>query len=116
MSSNFNFKDNKVLKSITILTLLYSVLMVLKYLENLLGFVFKPKNPLIPEYLSYYIAFPTYFILPFFIVIILLCIRFFKNDHYHFKAVYALFVVAFVFFIFQWRIYKFLMDINPYAS
>ncbi|WP_033959161.1 hypothetical protein [Psychroserpens jangbogonensis] len=116
MNSSFNFKDNKILKPITIVILLYSILMFFNYIENLAGFVFKPKNPLIPEYLTYYIAFPAYFILPFFLVVILICIRFLKTKQYQFHVVFFLFGMVFLFFIFQWKIYEYLMHINPYGS
>jgi len=65
MSQAFEFKNDKILKPITIITLIYSVLMIIKYAGNLSGFVFKTDSPLIPKHLAYYVAFPAYFILPF---------------------------------------------------
>jgi hypothetical protein len=116
MIKGFNFKDNQILKLITVVTLLYSVLMVTIYLGQLSDIVFKVKNPLIPEYLIYYIAFPALIILPFFLVIIFICIRSLKKGDFYFKSVYTLLGIVFLFFIFQSKVYKFLMDINPYAS
>ncbi len=116
MSQPFNFEDNKVLKPITIVTLLYSALMILRYIGSLSGIFFESESPLIPKYLIYYAAFPAYFIVSFFAIIIFICIRILKAKSYNFKVVYFLFGLAVLFFIFQWRIYEFLMHINPYGS
>ena len=116
MCTSFNFRDNKILKPITIVTLLYSVLMFIKYLSNLYWMFFEPDNPLIPKFVYYYAAFPAYFILPFFLVIIYFCIRFLKLNNYNFKIVYALFGLVILFFLFQWKIHEFIMSFNPYGS
>lgn len=116
MSTSFNFRDIKILKPITIVALLYSVLMFFKYIISLSGLFFEPENPLIPKYLPYYAAFPSYFIVPFFGFIIFLCIRILKAKHYDFRIVYALFILVVLFFIFQWSVHEFLMSFNPYAS
>jgi hypothetical protein len=99
MRQKLNFKDPKVLKLLTTLVALYSALMCLKYLGHLTGHLFTSSNPLIPEYLSQYVAFPAFFIVPFFLALVLLSIRFLKTQHYNFKVVYSLFGIAVLFFI-----------------
>lgn len=91
MSEPFDFKNIKILKPITIITLLYSALMFIKYLVDFTGLLYKPKSPLIPEYLADYIAFPSYFLLPFFLIPIFLCIQSIRAKKYNFKIVYLLF-------------------------
>lgn len=115
MIKTLDFKDAKILKPITILTLLYSVLMFMRYAQEFLGLIFKPKSPLIPEYLYDFIAFPSYFIVTFFAFIIFVCVRFLKLSKYNYKYVYLLFGLVFLFFIFQVHIYQFIMRFNPYG-
>jgi hypothetical protein len=115
MSKPFDFKNIKILKPITIITLLYSALMFLKYLGGLTGLLFKSKSPLLPKYLSYYIAFPSYFILPFFLILIFLCIHSIKTKKYNFKIVYLLFGLALFVYFFEVYIYQLIMSFNPYG-
>jgi hypothetical protein len=116
MSSNFNFKDDKILKPITILTLLYSALMFIKYIGNIVGLLFSSHSPLMPEYLHNYVAFPSYVLVPFFAILIFLCIRTLSTKLYNAKLVYVLFGLALLFYMFQWQIYQWILSFNPYNS
>ncbi|MFK7834319.1 MAG: hypothetical protein AB8B52_13680 [Winogradskyella sp.] len=111
----FSFKDDKLLKSITMLTALYAVMMFLKYFGNLSGLFWQSKNPLLPKYLPYYVAFPLYVLLPALSMIIFLCYRMLQQKRYNFKVVYGLFAIVFFFFLWEWRVLEFLMNNNPYA-
>jgi hypothetical protein len=111
-----NFKENKVLKPVTIVTLLYSAFIFIKYFGILSGIFFESSNPLIPKYLPYFAAFPSFIIVPFFTIIIIACLKTFKLNRHDYRVVYALFILALSFFIFQSLIFEFLMYINPYSS
>lgn len=113
---SLDFKNNKILKPITIATLLYSALMFIKYVGKFSVFFREHQNPLIPKYLNDYVAFASYFIVPFFGIIICLCIHTLKTKNYNFRNVYFLFGIAFLFFLFQSRIHEFIMSFNPYTS
>ena len=111
-----NFKNTKILKPITIVTLLYSAYILLKYFGDFFGIFTQPESPLIPKYLSYYVAFPSYIIIPFFLIIVILCLQQLKLKFPDYKIVYVLFGFVVLFFIFHWKIYDFIMSFNPYGS
>ncbi len=115
-SEFFNLRETKVLKPITILILLYSALMFFEYTQRFLGIFTIPDNPLIPDYLPYYMAFPSYFVLPFFIIIIFTCVRMMIKRNYNYKTVYILLGLVVLFFLFRWRIQEFLLSQSPYAA
>ena len=116
MSTGLIYKDNKILRIITILILSYAIIVILQQIYKLLSIYFTQLSPLIPKDLFYYASFPAYFVLPIFSTIVFLCIRFLKAKKYNFIIVYFLFGLSFLFFIFQWKIYGFVMNYNPYAS
>ena len=116
MSQPSNFKDNKILKSITIITLLYSVLMIINYLYNFLSYFLKNKSPLLPDCLTEYIAFPIYFILPFLLLIVLVNIFSLRNNDFNFYKTYIVLVLSILFFVFQSSLYLLLMNINPFCK
>tara|TARA_R110002049_G_scaffold111443_1_gene260676 strand:- start:15326 stop:15673 length:348 start_codon:yes stop_codon:yes gene_type:complete len=115
MSEPFDFKNIKILKPITIITLLYSALMFIKYAEIFTLFFHEPKSPLLPKLLNDYAAFPSYIIVPFFSIIIILCIHCLKAKYYNFKIVYTLFGLVLLFYIFQFQIHQWIMSFNPYG-
>ena len=95
---------------------MYSVIMFVKNLQPLFGLISKPENPLIPKHITYYVAFPSYFIIPYFAIIMVLSGRIIITKQYNFKVVYALFSLALLVYFYQSYIYEFIMDINPYTS
>lgn len=115
MSKFFDFKNDKIIKPITIITLLYSVLMFLKYIGNLTGLLFKSHSPLMPNYLTKYLAFPAFFFVPFFSIIIFMCYRTLKAKTYNYKVAYTLFSLVLIFFFLHSKIYDLLQQINPYG-
>jgi hypothetical protein len=110
-----NLKDNKVLKPITIVTLLYSAFIFIKYFRTLSGIFYEPENPLIPRYLTYYAAFPLFFFVPLFALIIIACGQILRINKYDYRVVYSLLGLVLLFFIFQRIIFEFFISINPYG-
>ncbi|GAA3626910.1 hypothetical protein GCM10022397_10690 [Flavivirga jejuensis] len=61
------------LRVLSVFTLVYAVLVVInRFFSIAMSYFDFNRNPLIPDYLVKYIAFPGYFIIPFFVAIIIL--------------------------------------------
>jgi len=115
MCKLLHLKDYKILKPITILTVLYSAFMFFKYAASLILVYATPQSPLLPKQLNAYASFPLYFLVAFFGVLSFFSMRSLWTKQYNVKRVYALFGIVFLFCIFQWHIYQCIMRFNPYG-
>ncbi len=108
--------DNKsTLRIFIIVSAIYSALRILSYSISFVQSYFNIDNPLIPDYLTYYIAFPLYFFIPIFSFILWYCIRSLKSKDYNKKITFMIFGFVIVFYFFEVHIYKFIQEFNPYG-
>lgn len=116
VSCVLNYKDIKILRPITIITIFCSVMVFVQYSRRLIISFREPENPLIPKFVSNYMAFPSYFILPLFFIIILICYLIIRRNKFDYRIVYFLFGFVLVFFFFSGEINQFLLSKSPYAT
>lgn len=112
-----NFDKKRTLKILTIFIVFYSITQVLILIIPFFRSYFSlGNNPLLPEYLIYYIAFPLYFLLPLFVLITFYSLSSLLKNEYNEKAIISLLALITLYFIFQGHIYTFIQKFNPYGT
>ena len=107
-----DLSSKKSLRVFIIISAIYSALRILSYSISLIQAYFNLDNPLIPDYLIYYIAFPLYFFIPIFSLILWYCIRSLTSKEYNKKVIFTFVIIC---YLFEAHIYKFIQDFNPYG-
>lgn len=111
------FNKQRTLKILTILILFYAItqllLLVIPFVRSYFSL---GDNPLLPDYLIQYIAFPLYFLIPIFLLIIGFTLRSLHRNDYSQGIVIVLMGFIILYFIFGYNIYGFLQNYNPYGT
>ncbi len=109
--------SQKNLRVVTLLVLLYAALMIISnVITIILSFLDLRNNPLIPDYLISYMAFPSYFVIPFFGMIIYLMSLQLNSKHLNNSIVIGCFMVCAIYYFFWGDIHLFIHKFNPYVK
>lgn len=111
-----DFDDKRTLKISMYVVLLHSSFQILNFTISFLSSYFKMKgSPLIPDALINYIAFPLFFLIPFFIGISYCALRGLIRNEFNKITVFVLLTFTILYFLFGSSIYSFIMTYNPYG-
>lgn len=109
--------SQKNLRVIGLLVLIYSVLIIVGNIVTLvLSFLDLNKNPLMPDYLVNYIAFPSYFIIPFFGIIIYLTSKQLNKKHLNKPKIVGCFILCILYYFLWGDLHLFIHKFNPYGK
>ena len=109
--------SQKNLKVITLLVLLYAALMLISNVTTIvLSFLELRNNPLMPDYLVSYMAFPSYFVIPFFGIIIYLMSLQLNSKHLNSSIVIGCLMVCVTYYFLWGDIHLFIHKFNPYVK
>ncbi len=100
---------------ITKLLLLFAAFKVIWDIVAIFQAYLNIDNPLIPDYLGHYIAFPLYFLIAIWTVFAFLCFRLIGNENQLKKWFYPVLIGMVVYQSFEFYLYQFLLVINPYG-
>ncbi len=107
----------RTLRISMILVLFYSLLQLVYLIFSFVtSYLNLTQSTLLPEALVDYVAFPLYFLVPFFLTIFIAAARAILTNRYHKTVVFLLVVVSLLYFLFGSRLYSFIMYHNPYGS
>lgn len=97
--------------------MLYSALIIISnVITIILSYFDFNKNPLLPDYLIYYIAFPSYFIIPFFGIILYLLSKELNSKHLNTYTILGCLIVC-ILYCFLWGdLHFFIHKFNPYGK
>jgi len=107
----------KTFKIFATSTVIYSAYIIISQIVNLVQTYFNiADNPLMPKYLLKYMAFPAFFIVPFFSVLGIISYKQLKYTALNEVIILICFGFAFAYFLFGIHIYELLQSFNPYGS
>lgn len=112
----FDFNNAKYLKNVLLVCSIFAVFIIVGRVVNFVQFYFNIDNPLIPRYLIDYFAFPLYFIIPAFIIILIYAIWCLKNNTFNKYIIIGILIFSIVYFLFQSQIHQYLQSFSPYHS
>lgn len=115
MKAGYDYKAHKILRLIAIFVLFCAGFTILQHCYKLLNLYFTFKSPLLPKHLVKYASFPSFVIVPLFIIIFFVCIQILRTRGYNLKVVYPLFALIILYVLFQREIYDIIMRFNPYG-
>jgi hypothetical protein len=100
---------------ITKLLLLFAAFKVIWNIVAIIQGYLNIDNPLIPDYLGHYIAFPLYFLIAIWAVCFIICFQLIKNKDRLEKWFYPVLIIMVLYQFFEIYVYQFLTSINPYG-
>jgi hypothetical protein len=99
---------------ITKLLLLYVAIKVIGNVVSIVQGYLNAKNPLIPDYLVHYVAFPLYFLIALWITFFIVCLHLLRNEDRLKKWFYLVFIGILIYQLLETYVHQFLMFINPF--
>jgi hypothetical protein len=109
------YPENNVMKGFSVGVLLFSTYTVISLLVNLWQTSKNLGNPLIPEQLIDYVAFPLYFLVPLFSVMAAYSAYCLLKKGFHKPINYIMIAISALYFLFGAYIYNFINSFNPYG-
>ncbi len=99
----------------TFVILIYGALKFSGHFYSIIFAHYTSDNPLIPEYLDNYIAFPHYFFIPLWGVALWLGWLFYRRGHYKTQRFWYIVIGLVFMMLLEGTLYQLLMKFNPYG-